>query len=228
MISGPALAPALLQAIAALAAGYGAWRCIQLQRFAPDRRLMVLGWFFGLFAVALALLTAWTLGYSTPNREALTIIPFGNDPSNGTFPGFPRGAGAFEPRGDERVNLLLVGHHGLMLASLSVGVVAFGRRHPAEATAAAALGLVSFGELVPTMLALEAGLTLYLAARALINHVDRRTPGAVQVALGFLLFFMGHLLFFLNHRPGFARTGIGDVLGLVGIILLVQVLPGKR
>ena len=45
------------------------------------------------------------------------------------------------------------------------------------------------------------------------------------MAAGFALFFLGHLLFFLGHEAGRGRQGIGDILTLVGIVLLVQVLP---
>lgn len=75
-------------------------------------------------------------------------------------------------------------------------------------------------------MALEAALALYLAAQAALNHRERRSPGALQVAVGFLMFFLGHLSFFLYHHPGAARTPLGDVLALVGVVLLVQLLPG--
>ena len=91
--------------------------------------------------------------------------------------------------------------------------------------AAGALSLAWFSDLVPLMLALEAALTLYFAVQALLNHIERRSPGALQVAAGFSLFFVGHLLYFTGHEAGRGHQGIGDVLTLVGILLLVQVLP---
>lgn len=243
MVNGDVLATTVVQLATVGVAAFGAWRCIRLQRFTTDGRLTNLAWFFGLFATAVLLGAAWQWHYGAPDADPFgagaRFVAFRGE-GNATAPGNesaffdqvtgPRG---FRPHGDERVNVVLAGHHALMLASLVVAVVAFGRKHPPQATVALAAAplwvpFVFIGDLVPAMLAFEAGLTLYLAARALVNHVERRSPGAVQVALGFLLFFLGHLLFYLSHRPGYARTGLGDVLGLVGIVLLVQVLPGKQ
>jgi len=206
----------VLQAVAALAAGYGAWLCIRLQRFGSDRRLRALAWFFGLFAASVLLHAVWEWQVGELlQRPFFIAIPPGGGP--------PR---FFQPQGNENVDLWLVGHHLLMLVSLGVGVLAFGRRRtPAAGVAAAAIGLAWFSDLVPLMLALEAALTLYLAVQALLNHIERRSPGALQVAAGFALFFLGHLLYFLNHDPGRGRQGIGDIVTLVGIVLLVQVLP---
>jgi hypothetical protein len=229
VLDGNQVAGALVQLAAAGASVYGAVRCVRLQRFAPDRRLTALAWFFALFAAAMVLQSAWQLGAASG-----TPAPFGGAghfAGNGTRPPFDRGF--LRPEGDERVNILLAGAHALMLCGLVVAVWAFGhRRPPAEAaTLAPALAFAPFalvGTLVPLMLALEAGLTLYLACRAFVNHVERRSAGAVQVALGFLLFFVGHFLFYLSHQPGMGRSGLGDILGLVGIVLLVQALPGTK
>ena len=238
MVDGQLLGTAVVQVATVAAAGYGAYRCIRLQRYGTDRRLMALAWFFGLFAIAVGLLAIWQINYGDPRPGpdgAGFRVDFGPPMDNETFnQTMPerlrpiRGGDFFRPQGDERVNILLTGHHIFMLASLIVAVVAFGRKRPVESGAAAAIVSFGFvGDLVPAMLALEAGLTLYLAARAFIHHVERRSPGAVQAALGFGLFFLGHLLFYLSHTPGYARAGLGDVLGLVGITLLVQLLPGK-
>jgi hypothetical protein len=229
VLEGSQLAGALVQLAAAGASVYGALRCVRLQRFAADRRLTALAWFFALFAAAMVLQATWQLGAASG-----TPPPFGGPgraQMNGTHAPFERGF--LRPEGEERVNILLAGSHALMLSSLVVAVWAFGHRKPPGelATTAPALAFAPFalvGTLVPLMLALEAGLTLYLACRAFINHVERRSGGAVQVALGFLLFFVGHFLFFLSHQPGMGRTGIGDILGLVGIVLLVQALPGTK
>ncbi|MCA1810406.1 MAG: hypothetical protein LC623_00130 [Halobacteriales archaeon] len=230
MPDGSQIAGALVQLAAAGAAVYGAVRCVRLQRFASDRRLTALAWFFSLFAAAMVLQALWQAGVASgppAGFDGAAGIRF-----NGTRPppGFDRPF--LRPEGAERVNILFAGAHAFMLASLVVAVWAFGhRRRPDAATVAPALALSPFalvGTLVPLMLALEAGLTLYLACRALINHVERRSVGAVQVALGFLLFFVGHFLFYLAHQPGMGRSGIGDILGLVGIALLVQALPGTK
>ncbi len=228
-----ALAASVLQMAAALAAAYGTWVCIRLQRYGRDRRLVALAWFFGLFAASVALHAAWEwqIG-SLPPPAGAGAGPGGFQPQQvQPGPGGPRPL--FRPAGDENVTLWLVGHHLLMLASLGVGVVAFGRRHASGTTPAvlavpallAAIGLAWVSDLVPLMLGIEAGLTLYLAIQALLNHLERRSPGALQVAAGFALFFLGHLLFFLRHQAGQGRTGIGDILAVVGIVLLVQVLP---
>lgn len=232
MPDGQVIATTLVQLASVAVAAFGAYRCIDLQRFGRDRRLTALAWFFGLFAIAVAFNAAWQWQYGDPRPLGGDFRFGGGGFGNGTGgrPPPPGGPGIFSPTGDERVNVLLVGHHVSMLASLVVAVAAFGRKRPVEASvvAAALLGFGTVGRLVPAMLALEAGLTLYLAARAFINHIERRSAGAVQAALGFGLFFAGHLLFYLSHQPGYARTGLGDVLGLVGIVLLVQLLPGKR
>lgn len=242
VVNGFVIGTAIVQILTVGVAAYGAYRCIRLQRFGSDRRLKALGWFFGLFAVAVGLLAIWQMsyGYPRPFPDGAgfggRFGPPGNETSNQSMPDGPRlvrGGQFFRPEGDERVNIILAGHHLFMLASLAVAVVAFGRKRPVETTGAAggAAAVVSFGffgDLIPAMLALEAGLTLYLAAKSFVHHVERKTPGAVQAALGFGFFFLGHLLFYLSHTPGFARAGLGDVLSLVGITLLVQLLPGKK
>lgn len=224
-----AFAAASIQLAAAGAAAYGVVRCLRLQRFAKDPRLMALAWFFALFAGAVVLQATWQLQLGTSGPPA-----FGMHPELGNHTMNPAdhdlfGPGPFHPEGPENVNILVVAQHGLMLASLIVGVWAFGHRRPTESGAVLAfVPFAAVGSLVPLMLALEAGLALYLAARAFVNHVERRSAGAVQVAIGFFLFFVSHLLFYLIHQPGMGRTSIGDVLGLVGIVLLVQVLPGNK
>lgn len=219
MVSANILA-ATLQIAAGVAAGYGAWRCMRLQRFGRDARLTALMWFFGLFALSVFSHAVWEVQIG----QALPGGPGGLE-GNITF---GERDGFLRPSGMEGVSIWLVLHHALMAASLAVGVVAFSRHRPQNTQAAALTPLAFFSDLIPLLLALQAALTLYLAARAWLNHMERKTPGALQVALGFLLFFIGHLTFFLAHRPGRGREGIGDILTLVGIILLVQVLPGRR
>lgn len=231
----PGLTAAVLQAAAGALAIYGAWRCIELQRLASDPRLKALAWFFGLFAASVLSHAAWELQIGAAmdelHRGGLNRTTGGNI----TFEPIPgRGSWFWRPAGAEGLTPLLVGHHLLMLASLAVGVVAFARRpvEPDESShvwlpVLPAIGLVWVGQFIPLLLALQAALTLYLAVKALLNHMERKTPGALQVALGFGLFFLGHLMFFLAHRPGQGRHGIGDILSLVGILLLVQMLPRR-
>lgn len=206
MVNPPTIATIALQLIAATVASWGTLRCMQLQKFGKDPRLASLAWFFGLFAVSLLAHVIW---------EAQIGQPAGN----------PLGGG--RPVGGENVTVWLFLHHVAMVASLAVAVVAFGRRPRPETLAVPAV-LLLFSDLVPLLLALQAALTLYLAVRAWLNHMERKSPGALQVALGFALFFTGHLLFFIQHRPGTGRSAIGDVVALVGITLLVQMLPGRR
>jgi hypothetical protein len=218
VLSPDSLSAIGLQGAAALAAGYGAWLCVRLQRYGSDRRLRALALFFGLFAASVLLHAVWEWQISELlQRPFFIAVPPGGGP--------PR---VFQPQGAENVDAWLAGHHLLMLASLGVGVFAFGRRRAPRAAGpavAAAVGLAWFSDFVPLMLALEAALTLYLAVRALLNHLERRSPGALQVFAGFALFFLGHLLFYTSHEVGRGRQGIGDILTLVGIVILVQVLP---
>lgn len=57
MVTPAAMSAAVLQ-LAALAAAYATWVCLRLQTYGSDRRLTALAWFFGLFAVSVALHTA--------------------------------------------------------------------------------------------------------------------------------------------------------------------------
>lgn len=221
MVSSTAIAAIALQLGAGAIAGWGAWRCIELQQYGKDPRLRALAAFFGLFAASVIAHAIWEyqIGQAFTGTR---IQEFGN-----RTPG--EGFNLFRPAGTENVTIWLLGHHVLMTAGLAIAVYAFGRKHPEHTQPVAAAGLlVFFSDLVPLLLGLQAALTLYLAVRAWLNHMERKSPGALQVALGFLLFFIGHLVFFLEHRPGRGRQGIGDVLTLVGIALLVQVLPGRR
>lgn len=206
-----------LPAAVAVAAGFGAWRCWRLLRLARDPRLIKLMWFYALFAASLVSMTIWTAQIALNVGDALGGGHAGNisHTSNGAHEAF------IEPY---RASIFLLAAHGLMLASLGVAVRAFSHRR-LESAAVAAISLVFFAEFIPVFLAAEAALTLYLAVQAILNHMARRTPGALQVAAGFSLFFLGHLSYFLLHSPGVARTPLGDILALVGIVLLVQLLP---
>jgi hypothetical protein len=205
------LAHIFLPSAVAAVAGFGAWRCWRLLRYARDPRLLKLMWFYALFAASLI---PWIIWVGQPALHVVDALSHTGNHSvdvHGTFAA-------------ERVNGYLIAHHVLMLGSLGVAIQAFGHKRTGT-PAAAVVGLAFFGPLIPVVLAIEAAMTLYLAVRAILNHMERRTPGALQVAAGFLLFFIGHLSFFLLHHPGAARTPIGDMLALVGIVLLVQLLP---
>lgn len=205
------LAHILLPSSVAAAAGFGAWRCWRLLRLARDPRLVKLMWFYGLFAASLVSYSIW-MGQGHAGVD-FSGLHSGN---------FSEVHGAFAEA--ERINIFLLAHHALMLASLGVAVQAFSHKRT-EGTAVAAVGLAILGPFIPVVLALEAAMTLYLAVQAILNHMERRSPGALQVAAGFLLFFIGHLTFFLFHQPGAARTPLGDIFALVGIVLLVRLLP---
>jgi uncharacterized membrane protein len=203
------LAHVVLPLAVAAAASYGAWRCVSLLRYGRDPRLLKLAWFYGLFATSLVPWAIW-IGQASFSGDLAAM--------HSANPSLPHDSGM------ERVDVFLAAHHALMLASLGVAVQAFSHKPRAAATAALA-GLAFLGPFIPVVLAIEAALTLYLAVRAILNHLDRRSPGALQVAAGFLLFFLGHLSFFLFHDPGSGRTPLGDMFALVGIVLLAQLLP---
>lgn len=204
----------VLPLLVASAAGLGAWRCWRLLRYAEDPRLQRLMWFYGLFAASLVAFAIWM------GRLAVSA---GEDLPGGDFPAaFGSLHGGFAA--GQRVDVFLVVHHALMLASLGVAVEAFRPRRLAPLSVAAA-GLAFVGPSILLALAVEALLTLYLAVRAVLNHRRRPTPGALQVAAGFLFFFLGHLSLLAFYVPGSARNPIGDALSLVGIVILVRLLP---
>jgi uncharacterized membrane protein len=211
------VAHVLLPGAVAAAAGFGAWRCWRLLRYGKDPRLVKLMWFYGLFAASLVAVAIWSGQLHWAADGNLSGMHSGDSAeAHGDMHGAFGGA--------ERINIFLLAHHALMLVSLGVAVQAFGHRR-IEGAAVAVVGLAFFGPFIPVVLAIEAAMTLYLAVQAILNHMDRRTPGALQVAAGFFLFFIGHLGFFLFHQPGGTRTPLGDVFALVGIVLLVQLLP---
>lgn len=211
------LAHVLLPGAVAAAAGSGAWRCWRLLRYGRDPRLAKLMAFYGLFAASLVSMAIWTGEVASSVDTTLAEVHAAG--ANGSMEDVHAMFAAAH-----RVDAFLLAHHALMLASLGVAVRAFRHRH-SGAPVAAALAFASFAPFIPLALALEAAMTLYLAVNAVVNHMERRSPGALQVAAGFLLFFLGHLSYFLFHHPGAARTPLGDVLSLVGIALLVQLLP---
>lgn len=202
----------LLPASIAVTAGVGMWRCARLLRYGRDPRLTKLMWFYGLFAASLVAITIWT------GQLSASFGSMGHHDGN-----VMTHEGHMQFFGEERINAFLIAHHVLMLASLGVAVQAFG--HKRTGTVAAAAGLAVLSPFIPVVLAAEAALTLFLAVTAFLNHRERRTPGALQVAAGFLLFFVGHLSYFLLHHPGATRNPLGDILALVGIVLLVRLLP---
>lgn len=206
-----------LPAAVAAAAAFGAWRCWRLLRYGRDARLLKLLWFYALFAASLIAMTVWTGQLALNVGDAVGASHSANMTSSA-------GERHAEFINDYRANVFLLAHHVLMLASLGVAVQAFSHRR-VESAAVAAIGLAFIAGFIPVFLAAEAALTLYLAVQAILNHKERRTPGALQVAAGFSLFFLGHLSYFLLHNPGSARTPLGDILALVGIVLLVQLLP---
>lgn len=196
------LAHILLMSSIATVAAFGAWRCRRLLRYARDPRLLKLMWFYGLFAASLVPMAIWAGQSGEDIDDAFSALH----------------------SGVEVVNILLLGHHALVLASLGIAVVAFSQKRIRSAAVAAA-GLAFLEPFILVLLALEAILTLYLAVRAVQNYMERRSPRARQVAAGFLLFFTGHLSFFLFHLPGGAGILLGNMFALVGIVLLVQLLP---
>ncbi len=223
----PDFSPVVIELAVAAIAGYGAARCNQLQRYGTDPRLRALSWFFGLFATSMVFAALWSL----------QLIAY----ASGDGPRFDR------PQGRERVTAMLVLQHLVMLASLIVAVRAFGRPRLPRTNESqpptvwlwplALAPLVvwplaqlrsAIGTAVPLVLAAETGLTLYIAIRATLNHLERRTRGALQVAAGFGLFFLGQFLVFVLRVPGAARGMLGDILLLIGIVLLVQILPRPR
>jgi len=213
------VAHVLLPSAVAAAAGFGAWRCWGLLRYGRDPRLVKLMWFYGLFAASLVSVAIWTgqLDWAA-DSVAGGMHASNSSGAHGDLHGSFAGA--------ERINFFLLAHHVLMLASLGVAVQAFGHRR-AEGATVAAVGLAFFAPFIPVVLAIEAAMTLYLAVQAILNHMERRSPGALQVAAGFFLFFLGHLGFFVFHQAGGARVPLGDVFALVGIVLLVQLLPRR-
>ncbi len=196
------LAHILLIGSIATVAAFGAWRCRRLLRYARDPRLLKLMWFYGLFAASLVPMAIWAAQVGESIDDAFSALH----------------------SGAEVVNLLLLGHHALLLASLGIAGLAFSAKRVGSAGVAAA-GLAFFEPSILVLLALEAILTLYIAIRAVQNYMERRSPRALQVATGFLLFFIGHLSFFLFHLPGGAGILLGNMFALVGIVLLVQLLP---
>ena len=208
---GLVLAHILLPCAVAFTAGLGAWRCWELLRYGDDVRLRKLLWFYGLFAVSLVPMIVWTARLAAAVGGSLES-------------GFPHNAGGLHGQFAEAGadSLLLVVHHALMIASLAVAVQAFTPSRP-PLVAVAALAFIE--HTVWVALAIEALLTLYLAAQALRNHRSRRSPGALHVAIGFGLFFLGHLSILILHQPGGARTPLGDLITLVGLVVLVRLLP---
>ena len=186
-------------------AAFGAIRCWRLLQLADDRRLRKLMWFYGLFAASLVPMAVWTA------QLAARLEPWSN-------------VGELHSRflAAEESNAWILAHHALMLASLAVAAQAFGQPRK---TLVAAAGIAFASHIVPAALAIETALTLFLAVQAIRNHLQRRNPGARQVAIGFLLFFIGHLTVLLFHHPGGARTPLGDLLALIGLVVLVRLLP---
>ena len=202
----------LLPSAVAVAAAVGAWRCSRLLGYGRDPRLLKLMWFYGLFSASLVPVVIWTA------QLAADV--------GGTLPASSLTLRDVHERfaASERVDLFLLAHHALMLTSLAVAVQAFGyKRKQAVAAAAAALAFLS--PFVLLALAAEAAMTLFLAVQAIRNHLDRRSPGALQIAAGFSLFFLGHLSFFLFYHPVAARNPLGDAAALIGVVLLVRLLP---
>lgn len=192
----------LLQGGIVVAAVAGLVRVAGLRAFADDLRLRRLGWFFGLFAGALgveAVVTAFLLGHG--------------------------GAGAIAvPRS---LALLVLLHHGLMLAALVVALRTFAVPWHAPAAVAPALLVLRHDSHFVFLGLAEALLTLYLAVASAVNHRRRRTRGALRVAAAFALVFLGHLAYFLVlHHVG-VRPFWGEALTLAGVLLLVRSVPGR-
>ncbi len=195
----------LLQAATVVTALVGVARLVQLYRLAADRRIVRLALFFGLFAAAVAVQVFVTLSF----------VPLERPP-----PGFPR----------ERPPIWTgILHHVLMLASLAVAVRAYGSpgRAATEGAPAAALGPMLFARTGLLRMA-EAGITLYIAVRALMNYRHRRNPGSLAVAAGFALFFLGHLSFWIFHPQRGPRPFWAELLTLGAVILLVSRVPRRR
>lgn len=202
----------LLPASVAGVAAWGALRCVRLLKYGRDPRLLKLAWFYGLFAASLVPMAIRTgmLAASVDGALPLGDMRRMSQLFHGEFVAA------------QSVDALLFAHHALMVVSLAVAVQAFANKRSAIVAAAA---LAVFAPFLWVALAGEAALTLYLAVLAILNHRTRRTPGALRVATGFVLFFLGHLSFLLLYHPMGTRTPIGDVLSLVALLILVRLLP---
>lgn len=195
----------LLQAGIVVAALAGLVRVAGLRAFADDLRLRRLGWFFGLFAGAVGVevvVTAFLLGAAQAHVAGAVA--------------------AARP-----LTLLVLLHHGLMVAALIVALRTFAVpwRQAAPAAVAPALLFLKHDAHFVALGFAEALLTLYLAVAGAVNHHRRRTRGALRVAAAFALISLGHLVYFLVlHHLG-VRPFWGEALTLAGILLLVQSVP---
>lgn len=190
----------LLQGAIVVAAVAGLVRVAGLRAFADDARLRRLGWFFGLFAGALGVevvVTAFLLGHGVAGVAAA-------------------------PRA---LALLVLLHHGLMIAALVVALRTFAVPWHAPAAVAPALLFVKGDSHYLLLGLVEALLTLYLAVASAVNHRRRRTKGALRVAAAFALVFLGHLVFFLVVHHAVVRPFWGEALTLAGVLLLVRSVP---
>ena len=192
----------LLQAAIVVAAVAGLVRVAALRAFADDLRLRRLGWFFGLLAGAIGVevvVTAFLLGQGT----GIMAVP-------------------------KPLSLLVLLHHGLMLAALVVALRTFAMPWAAPAAVAPALLVLRHDSHFVLLGLLEALLTLYLAVAGAFNHHRRKTKGALRVAAAFLLVFLGHLVFVLVlHHVG-VRPFWGEALTLAGVLLLVRSVPKRE
>jgi hypothetical protein len=194
-----------IEAAGVAAALYGAWRIRSLRSLTKDPRILHLLGFFLLLGLA----SAAHLG------TGLVLQAQGGVPDRDTF---------------DALDVLFWAAHLLLLAALTMALLAFGSPARATRAAPAVAPILLAGETVLRLL--ESLGFLYLLGRTAYNQIRKSNTGSLQVALGFFFLFTAQALFLLNRGLDPVPLGPRDVYGeachLVGVLLLVFSAPHVR
>lgn len=121
-------------------------------------------------------------------------------------------------------DLLFYLYYGTLLAGLSGVFWSFGR-HPFRWTPAYAPALLVAG---PLLQLLAIVVLFFVVLHAGLNHMARKGTGSSLVALGFFFVFAAHILYLYSYAPLEPRWWPGELLNLVGYVILVRAVPRLR
>lgn len=133
-------------------------------------------------------------------------------------------AGPVLREGLDHFDVLFWLHYGTLIAGL-VGVFWSFGRHPFRWAPAVAGVLAIAGPVLEIVVII--GL-FFVVLHAGLNHLANKGMGSGRVALGFFFLFTAHTLHLANYSPILPRVWFGELVGLVGLVVLFYALARPR
>ena len=133
-------------------------------------------------------------------------------------------AGDSLPERIDHFDVLFWAYYGTMIGGL-VGVFWSFGRHPFRWAPALTGVLAVIGPVleIVTIVAL-----FFVVLHAGLNHLAQKGLGSGRVAVGFFFVFTAHTLGLANYSPILPRTWVGELVNLVGVLILFYAVARPR